>query len=92
MNQLEQKIERLTNAFEKFVAIHQQQTEKWIGPDAACKILGYQETKSGSHRRRLKELEDVGLLKKVQNGKPKRYWRKEVEDLSFSISRGRVSF
>jgi hypothetical protein len=92
MEKLEQKIDRLTAAFEKFVDIHEQQNEDWIGPDAACKILGIKATESGSHRRQLKRLEDLGYLTKVLNSKPKRYWKKQVKDVSFNLSRGRVKF
>lgn len=90
MTELIKKLDKLATNLEKYIQIQESKNSQWIGPDHACQILGFPITESGSHRRKLKQLEKAGFLKKVRNSKPKQYWRKEVEDVSYNFSRGRV--
>lgn len=90
MSSIEQKLERLTLTLEKYINLQEQGLSDWLEPDAACRLLGFKPTESGSHRRRLKVLMKRGFLTNVRYGKPNLYDREQIVLISKKMKEGTI--
>ena len=90
MTEIEQKLDRLTTTLERWINLQEEQMLDWIEPDPACLLLGFKPTKSGSHRRRLKQLMDRGFLTNVRKGKPNLYDREQILLISKKLKTGEI--
>lgn len=66
------------------------QPSSWIGPDEAAEILGFNITRSGSHRVRISWLCRQGFITKFQATRPRRYDRADVQACAEKLRNGKI--
>lgn len=86
--QLLEKFDQLIGVMNKVAVLLEREQTEWIDPDEACRMLGFKVMKSGSHRRKLQAARERGLLTSFQPGRPIKYNRKEIQQLSEKLSQG----
>lgn len=62
----------------------------WIGPDEAAELLGFNITKSGSHRVRITWLCRQGFITKFRSSRPRRYDRADVLQCAEKLRNGKI--
>ncbi len=87
---LVQTLKELTRVLNKLDQRFDVQEAEWLDPDASCQFLGIKLTRSGSHRRRLKNLERRGFLTNVRNGKPKMYPKDQLAVIAAKMKEGKI--
>ena len=66
------------------------QPSAWIGPDEAAELLGFNITKSGSHRTRITWLCKQGFITKFRSSRPRRYDRADVLQCAEKLRNGKI--
>lgn len=89
MNILIEMQSKQYNLLQEFVKNHRQPST-WIGPDEAAEILGFNITRSGSHRTRITWLCRQGFITKFQATRPRRYDRADVQACAEKLRNGRI--
>ena len=64
----------------------------WIDADEAALLLGIKINVNGYHSRILSRYIDKGLIAKFKEGKPRMYWRVEIQALAIKIAEGKVQY
>lgn len=68
----------------------ERQASPWLDPEETAALLGFP-TDTRTYLRKLARLVDRGFLTKVQEGRPRRYWREEVQEVAQRIAAGKIS-
>lgn len=95
---MEATIARLAAALEQVGAMSQAKGKAgakpcpWLSAEEAALLLGMKLSASNNHRRRLSTLIDRGLIVRFREGKPRTYWREEIEALAARIAAGQCEY
>lgn len=87
MNSVSKAVAQLAESIERNRVV-----SPWIDDREVALLLGIRIKESGYHVRKISDYINKGLITKFKEGKPRMYWRTDIQALASKIAEGKVNY